>query len=79
MATVSDKLGLTNPVIEKDCHTIIEKHLTIKLIKGRAIKEMVVASVYASCKEISVPKHYKRYFSIFFGQVLQNNVSKIKN
>ena len=55
MATVSDKLGLTNPVIERAAY-YYRKAFDSKLIKGRAIKEMVVASVYASCKEMSVPR-----------------------
>ena len=55
MATVSDKLGLTNPVIERAAY-YYRKAFDGKLIKGRAIKEMVVASIYASCKEMSVPR-----------------------
>jgi transcription initiation factor TFIIB len=55
MATVSDKLGLTNPVIERAAY-YYRKAFDSKLIKGRAIKEMVVASVYAACKEMSVPR-----------------------
>jgi transcription initiation factor TFIIB len=55
MATVSDKLGLTNPVIERAAY-YYRKAFDCKLIKGRAIKEMVVASIYAACKEMSVPR-----------------------
>jgi transcription initiation factor TFIIB len=55
MATISDKLGLTNAVIERAAY-YYRKAFDNKLIKGRAIKEMVVASVYASCKEMNVPR-----------------------
>jgi transcription initiation factor TFIIB len=55
MARTSDKLGLTNPVIERAAY-YYRKAFDTKLIKGRAIKEMVVASVYASCKEMHVPR-----------------------
>jgi transcription initiation factor TFIIB len=55
MATVSDKLGLTNPVIERAAY-YYRKAFDCNLIKGRAIKEMVVASMYAACKEMGVPR-----------------------
>jgi transcription initiation factor TFIIB len=55
MAAVSDKLGLTNPVIERAAY-YYRKAFDSNLIKGRAIKEMVVASIYAACKEMSVPR-----------------------
>jgi transcription initiation factor TFIIB len=55
MATVSDRLGLTNPVVERSAY-YYRKAFESKLIKGRAIKEMVVASIYAACKEMSVPR-----------------------
>ncbi|MGE5662328.1 MAG: transcription initiation factor IIB [Ignavibacteriales bacterium] len=55
MSTVTDKLGLTNPVIERAAY-YYRKAFDSKLIKGRAIKEMVVASIYAACKEMSIPR-----------------------
>jgi transcription initiation factor TFIIB len=55
MSTVSDKLGLTNPVIERAAY-YYRKAFDSNLIKGRAIKEMVVASIYTACKEMSVPR-----------------------
>jgi transcription initiation factor TFIIB len=55
MARTSDKLGLTNPVIERAAY-YYRKAFDNKLMKGRAIKEMVVASMYASCKEMHVPR-----------------------
>ena len=55
MATATDKLGLTNPVIERAAY-YYRKAFDSNLIKGRAIKEMVVASIYAACKEMSIPR-----------------------
>src|SRR5918995_639161 len=55
MATVSDKLALTGSVIERAAY-YYRKAFDSNLIKGRAIKEMVVASLYAACKEMSVPR-----------------------
>lgn len=55
MATIGDKLALTNPVIERAAY-YYRKAFENKLIKGRAIKEMVVASIYASCKETKIPR-----------------------
>jgi len=55
MVTVGDRLGLTNPVIERAAY-YYRKAFDNQLIKGRSIKEMVVASLYTSCKEIKVPR-----------------------
>lgn len=55
MATVSDKLALTGSVIERAAY-YYRKAFDSNLIKGRTIKEMVVASLYAACKEMSVPR-----------------------
>jgi transcription initiation factor TFIIB len=73
MATVSDKLGLTNPVIERAAY-YYRKAFDSRLIKGRAIKEMVVAGIYAACKEMSVPRtlqevsHAANADSVFSGR-----------
>ena len=55
MAATRDKLTLTDPVIERAAYYY---HITLdcKLIKGRLIKEMVVASIYAACKEMDIPR-----------------------
>ena len=55
MAAIKDKLILTDPVIERAAY-YYRKTLGSGLIKGRSIKEMVVASVYAACKEMDVPR-----------------------
>jgi transcription initiation factor TFIIB len=55
MAAAKDKLTLTDPVIERAAY-YYRKTLDSKLIKGRSIKEMVVASMYAACKEMDIPR-----------------------
>jgi transcription initiation factor TFIIB len=55
MAATKDKLTLTDPVIERAAY-YYRKTLDSKLIKGRSIKEMVVASIYAACKEMDIPR-----------------------
>lgn len=55
MATIKDKLTLTDPVMERTAY-YYRKTLYNRMIKGRSIKEMVVASVYAACKEMEVPR-----------------------
>jgi transcription initiation factor TFIIB len=55
MAATKDKLTLTDPVIERAAY-YYRKTLGSRLIKGRSIKEMVVASVYAACKEMDIPR-----------------------
>jgi transcription initiation factor TFIIB len=55
MAATKDKLTLTDPVIERAAY-YYRKTLSSRLIKGRSIKEMVVASIYAACKEMDIPR-----------------------
>jgi transcription initiation factor TFIIB len=55
MAAIKDKLTLTDPAIERAAY-YYRKTLESKLIKGRSIKEMVVASMYAACKEMDIPR-----------------------
>lgn len=55
MAALKDKLNLTDPIIERSAY-YYRKTLSRGLIKGRSIKEMVVASVYAACKEMEIPR-----------------------
>jgi transcription initiation factor TFIIB len=55
MAAIRDKLTLTDPVMERAAY-YYRKTLQNKLIKGRSIREMVVASIYASCKEMEIPR-----------------------
>jgi transcription initiation factor TFIIB len=55
MASTKDKLTLTDPVIERAAY-YYRKTLSSRLIKGRSIKEMVVASIYVACKEMDIPR-----------------------
>ncbi|HZD35826.1 MAG TPA: TFIIB-type zinc ribbon-containing protein [Nitrososphaeraceae archaeon] len=55
MASIKDKLTLPDSIIERAAY-YYRKTLDNKLTKGRSIKEMVVASVYASCKEMNIPR-----------------------
>jgi transcription initiation factor TFIIB len=55
MAAIKDKLFLTDPVIERAAF-YYRKTLSSRLIKGRSIREMVVASVYTACKEMDIPR-----------------------
>ena len=55
MAAIKDKLALTDSLMERSAY-YYRKALEKKLIKGRSIREMVVASIYASCKEMDVPR-----------------------
>jgi len=55
MAAIRDKLTLTDPVMERAAY-YYRKTLHNKLIKGRSIREMMVAFIYASCKEMEVPR-----------------------
>ena len=55
MAATKDKLILTDSVIERAAY-YYRKTLSSELIKGRSIKEMVVASVYAACKDMDIPR-----------------------
>ena len=55
MAIIKNKLALTDPLMERSAY-YYRKALEKKLIKGRSIREVVVASIYASCKELDVPR-----------------------
>lgn len=55
MAATKDKLTLSDPVVERAAY-YYRKTLSSRLIKGRSIKEMVVASIYAACKEMEIPR-----------------------
>ncbi len=55
IAGLKDKLNLTDSIIERSAY-YYRKTLSSGLIKGRSIKEMVVASVYAACKEMDIPR-----------------------
>jgi transcription initiation factor TFIIB len=53
--TVKDKLSLNDALIEKSAYNY-RKALDKRIIKGRSIRAVVVASVYAACRELNVPR-----------------------
>jgi len=52
---IKDKLSLSDTIVEKSAY-YYRKILDQNLIKGRSIKGFVVACVYASCREMNVPR-----------------------
>ena len=50
MGTVKDKLSLNEALIEKSAYNY-RKALDKRIIKGRSIRALVVASVYGACRE----------------------------
>jgi len=55
LGTVKDKLSLNDALIEKSAYNY-RKALDKRIIKGRSIRALVVASVYAACRELNVPR-----------------------
>jgi transcription initiation factor TFIIB len=55
LSTIRDKLSLSDTLIEKAAYNY-RKALDKKIIKGRSIRALIVASVYASCRDLSVPR-----------------------
>jgi transcription initiation factor TFIIB len=55
LSTIKDKLSLNDALIEKSAYNY-RKALDRRIIKGRSIRALVVASVYASCRELNVPR-----------------------
>ena len=55
MGTVKDKLSLNEALIEKSAYNY-RKALDKRIIKGRSIRALVVASVYAACRELNIPR-----------------------
>jgi len=52
---IKDKLSLSEAILEKSAYNY-RKALDKRIIKGRSIRAMVVASVYAACRELNVPR-----------------------
>ena len=52
---LKDKIHLTSACVE-EAFSYYRKALEAGLIKGRSIKEMIVACVYITCKKISLPR-----------------------
>lgn len=55
LSTIKDKLSLNDALIEKSAYNY-RKALDKHIIKGRSIRALVVASVYAACRELNVPR-----------------------
>lgn len=55
LITISDKMSLTDSVIEKSAY-YYRKVVNKNIIKGRSIAGFVVASVYAACRELNIPR-----------------------
>jgi transcription initiation factor TFIIB len=55
LSTIKDKLSLNDALIEKSAYNY-RKALDRRIIKGRSIRALVVASVYAACRELNVPR-----------------------
>ncbi|MEO9319459.1 MAG: TFIIB-type zinc ribbon-containing protein [Nitrososphaera sp.] len=55
LSTVKDKLSLNEILIEKAAYNY-RKALDKHIIKGRSIRALIVASVYASCRDLAVPR-----------------------
>ena len=52
---IKDKLSLSDTIMEKSAY-YYRKILNENLVKGRSIKGFVVACVYASCREMNLPR-----------------------
>ena len=55
---IKDKLSLSETIIEKSAY-YYRKVVDLKIIKGRSIKEFIVACVYVVCRELKVPRYNK--------------------
>lgn len=55
LTSMKDKLSLSDALLEKSAYNY-RKALDKRIIKGRSIRAMVVASVYAACREMNVPR-----------------------
>lgn len=55
LGNIKDKLPLNEAVMEKSAY-YYRKALDKQITKGRSIRAVVVASVYAACKELNIPR-----------------------
>ncbi|MFZ0513957.1 MAG: TFIIB-type zinc ribbon-containing protein [Candidatus Nitrosopolaris sp.] len=53
--SIKDKLSLSDALLEKSAYNY-RKALDKRIIKGRSIRAVLVASVYAACRELNVPR-----------------------
>jgi transcription initiation factor TFIIB len=55
LSSVKDKLSLNDALMEKSAYNY-RKALDKRIIKGRSIRALVVASIYAACREFNIPR-----------------------
>jgi transcription initiation factor TFIIB len=55
LSTIKDKLSLSDTLIEKAAYNY-RKALDKHIIKGRSIRALIVAAVYAACRDLSIPR-----------------------
>jgi transcription initiation factor TFIIB len=55
LSTIKDKLSLSDTLIEKAAYNY-RKALDKRIIKGRSIRALIVAAVYAACRDLSIPR-----------------------
>src|SRR5919109_5420934 len=55
LGTIKDNLSLSDALMEKSAYNY-RKALDKHIIKGRSIRALVVASVYAACRELNIPR-----------------------
>ena len=55
LSTIKDKLSLSDTLIEKAAYNY-RKALDKRIIKGRSIRALIVAAVYAACRDLSCTK-----------------------
>jgi transcription initiation factor TFIIB len=55
LSTIKDKLSLSDTLIEKAAYNY-RKALDKRIIKGRSIRALIVAAVYAACRDLAVPR-----------------------
>jgi transcription initiation factor TFIIB len=83
LVRIKDKLSLSDTIVEKSAY-YYRKILDQNLIKGRSIKGFVVACVYASCREMNVPRTIEEIAEIsdtdkiFAGKCYRLLVRKLK-
>lgn len=58
LGRLRDKLGLSEAIIEKTAY-IYRKAINKKIVKGRSISALLVASLYAACRETNTPRTLK--------------------
>jgi transcription initiation factor TFIIB len=55
LSSLKNKLSLSDALIEKSAYNY-RKALEKRIVKGRSIRSLVVASIYAACRELNVPR-----------------------